>query len=123
MTKRQSGFFKTLAAWIVAFTLFGLLGGFAAAQSGYGPAVDQWSPTVVDACGGYGDCYNRIMWLINCESGGNPGAVSYNINPGTGMHDYGLLQISPIWGDIAYAGGVEQIYWTAAHLGTVWWAC
>ena len=90
---------------------------------GYSGAVEQWRPHVQDACGWDSGCEERIMWLIACESGGNPGAVSENVNPGTGMHDYGLVQISPIWGDVAYADGVTQIHWAAANLGSVWWAC
>ena len=93
----------------------------AAAQ--YNDAVNQWRPIVQDACGVGTWCETRIMQLIACESGGNPNAVSAAINPGTGMHDYGLLQISPIWGDIAYADGASQIYWAAPRLGSVWWAC
>lgn len=86
-------------------------------------AQSGWDPVVSDACGGDAGCVNRISWLIQCESGGNEGAVSAAINPGTGMYDYGLLQISPIWGDVAYADGATQIYWAAQNLGSVWWAC
>jgi hypothetical protein len=88
----------------------------------YSAAVCQWEPTVIDACGGYGACHDRIMWLINCESNGLENPVPHP-NP-EGGYDRGLLQIhDQTWGDIAWAGGAAQIYWAAPRLGIVWWAC
>ena len=100
----------------------GLLGLFVtiAPVMAYSEAVEQWRPAVESACGS-ADCVDRIMWLINCESEGNPGAWHPNPNGGS---DVGLLQINDAtWGSIAYADGVSQIEWTAAHLGSVWWSC
>jgi hypothetical protein len=86
----------------------------------YSPAVEQWRPAVESVCVDQG-CVDRIMWLISCESGGNPNATHPNPNGGT---DVGLLQINDLtWGSVAYADGATQIEWTAEHLGSVWWAC
>lgn len=101
----------------IAAVAFALIPGTGAA---YDPAVEQWRPHVEAACGSQ-DCTDRIMYLISCESGGNPEAWHPNPNGGS---DLGLLQINDAtWGDVAYADGVTQINWTAAHLGSVWWAC
>lgn len=89
----------------------------------YSPAVEQWRPTVDAACAVHGCSTDYLLGIIDCESGGVEHIQSAQINPGTGMYDYGLLQISPIWGDIAYADGASQIWWAAARLGSVWWAC
>src|SRR5580765_5289466 len=76
----------------------------------YAPAVEQWRPAVEAACADQG-CVDRIMWLISCESGGDPGA--WHPNP-YGGSDVGLLQINDAtWGSVAYADGVTQINWTA----------
>lgn len=92
----------------------------AAAQ--WDSAVEQWRPVVEEACSYHGCSTEYVLGLISCESGGNPDAVSERINPGTGTHDYGLLQVSTIWGG-QHMGPVEQIWWTAANLAVVWWAC
>jgi len=103
-----------------SIALMGLTLSGAAANAQYSSAVEQWRPYVEDACGDQG-CVDTIMWLIFCESRGDPTAVHPNPYGGT---DVGLLQINDAtWGSVAYADGVTQIYWTAAHLGSVWWAC
>lgn len=120
-----------LAFFFLVVTSVGLLpASEVTKQLGLGPEpaaayswqVEQWRPEVQAACGVGTYCEARIMYLISCESGGDPNAVSYHVNPGTGTHDYGLLQISTIWGG-QNMGPVEQIHWTAANLDTVWWAC
>lgn len=87
----------------------------------YSDAVEQWRPIVQEKCGGGTDCEARVMWLIACESVGDPGAAAYN--PVSGNMTLGLLQIDEQWGWVAYADGESQITWTVAHLGSVWWAC
>lgn len=105
---------KALAIGLAMFV------GLAHGALAYAPAVEQWRPAVESACGDSG-CVDSIMWLISCESGGDPGAWHPNPNGGS---DVGLLQINDAtWGSVAYADGVTQIQWTAAHLGSVWWAC
>lgn len=80
-----------------------------------------WEQHAAEACAVYGCDPGYLMSIIMCESGGDPGAAAYN--PSSGNMTLGLLQIDEMWGSIAYAGGVEQIWWAAAHLGSVWWAC
>lgn len=111
-------FRATITGAALALALAASTAGTAAA---YSSTVEQWRPTVQDACGGSAACEDRIMWLISCESGGNPAASVYN--PSSGNLTNGLLQIDEIWGSVSYADGATQIYWTAEHLGSVWWAC
>jgi hypothetical protein len=87
-----------------------------AAQGGGG-----WWPHVEEACAVHGCDPNYLHSILMCESNGDPGAAAYN--PSSGNMTLGLLQIDEMWGSIAYAGGVEQIWWAAAHLDDVWWAC
>lgn len=88
----------------------------------YSGAVEQWRPAVDEACAVHGCSTDYVLGIIACESGGDPNAVSYDINPGTGTHDYGLLQISTLWGG-QNMGPVEQIWFAAANLGDIYWAC
>lgn len=86
-------------------------------------AVSQWAPEVEAACAVHGCDPSYILGIIACESGGDPSAVSATINPGTGDYDYGLLQISTLWGGESM-GPIEQIWFAAAHAGKdIWWAC
>lgn len=106
---------------LIAIGLFLVTANVASAQ--YSPLVEQWRPTVEAACEQYGCSPDYLLGIIACESRGVDYIQSKQINPNTGMYDYGLLQISPIWGDIAYADGVSQIWWAAANLDQVWWKC
>jgi hypothetical protein len=87
-----------------------------ATQSGGG-----WWPHVEEACAVHGCDPNYLHAILMCESNGDPAAAAYN--PSSGNMTLGLLQIDEMWGSIAYAGGVEQIWWAAAHLGEVYWVC
>jgi soluble lytic murein transglycosylase-like protein len=110
----------SIVLWLtIAVTALALGVADVGAQAG----AESWRPAVAEACAVHGCSADYLLSIIACESGGDPNAVSYAINPGTGMHDYGLLQISPIWGDVAYADGVTQIWWAASHLGSVYWTC
>lgn len=103
-------------AILTAALMLGLTTGVASAQY-----VSQWAPTVEAACAVHGCDPGYLLNIIACESGGNPNA--WHANPYGGA-DVGLLQINDAtWGDVAYADGATQIWWAAAHLGTVWWAC
>lgn len=90
----------------------------------YEPAVEQWRGEVDAACAAYGCSTDYVLGVIACESGGDPDAVSNAINPGTGTHDYGLLQVSTLWGG-QDMGPIEQVWFGAQHLtaGDIMWSC
>jgi hypothetical protein len=91
----------------------------------YSAMVEQWRPAVDEACAVYGCSTDYILGVIDCESGGDPSAVSEIPNPENGTHDYGLLQVNDYLWDGSSMGPVEQIWFAAEHLtaGTIWWAC
>jgi soluble lytic murein transglycosylase-like protein len=86
--------------------------------SGYGGG---WEQHAIEACAVYGCDPNYLLSIAACESNFDETAAAYN--PSSGNMTLGLMQIDEMWGSIAYAGGVEQLWWAAAHLGEVWWAC
>jgi hypothetical protein len=83
-----------------------------------------WEQHAAEACAVYGCDPGYLMSIIMCESGGDPGAAAYN--PSSGNMTLGLLQIDELWGSIAYADGVSQIYWAAERLAAgqgYLWVC
>jgi soluble lytic murein transglycosylase-like protein len=109
----------------VAYLVAGLAALVLHAQpaAAYEPAVEQWRGAVDEACAANGCSTDYLLSIIACESGGDPNAVSVAINPGTGDHDYGLLQVSTIWGG-QDMGPVEQIWFASEHAGRdIWWVC
>jgi hypothetical protein len=62
--------------------------------------------------------------IAYCESNGDEGAAAYN--PSSGNMTLGLMQIDELWGSIAYAGGVEQLWWAAEKIAagqSYLWVC
>jgi soluble lytic murein transglycosylase-like protein len=121
VSKRTRNRVLSIVTWLaVAAAALGLNSAFAQ----YSDAVEQWRPAVAEACAFHGCSTDYILGVIDCESGGNPNAVSDTINPGTGTYDYGLLQISTIWGGQNMTPA-EQIWFAAEHLtaGDIWWQC
>lgn len=106
---------------VAAITALGLVQGVTAQD-----AVGQWESTVNEACAEAGCDPALMLSIIRCESGGDENAGPHP-NP-YGGSDWGLLQINDAtWGDIAYAGGVEQIWFAASLLaspgGSYNWTC
>lgn len=89
--------------------------------------AEAWRTTATAACAAYGCDPEFLLAILDCESGGDPYAVSNVPNPYTGSYTLGVMQIDPLWGDIAYAGGAAQIWWAAALLsqpgGWYHWTC
>lgn len=98
-------------AFLVALAAFTLT---ASAASAYGPLVEQWRPAASEACGHDQGCVERVLRVINCESGGDHGAVGPN-------GEVGILQVDPdYWG---YMGAVEQIHFFLNPPAGAWWVC
>lgn len=76
--------------------------------------ADGYDQVAIDACAYYGCSGAWLVSIMNCESGQNPDAWHPNPNGGS---DLGIMQINDqTWGSIAYAGPVDQIWWSAEKL-------
>lgn len=91
--------------------------GSAGAESGYEAAA-------YEACAQYGCSGDYLISIMNCESGQDPSA--WHANPYGGA-DVGIMQINDAThGSIAYAGPIEQIWWSAEQLAegkASMWSC
>lgn len=80
----------------------------------YSAGVEQWRSAVDAACAVYGCSTDYVLGVIDCESGGDPGAVGPN-------GELGILQVDPsLWGVM---GPVEQIDFFLDPPPGAWWVC
>lgn len=114
----------SVALW-VAIALIAFACGVTNAGA-HSAATESWRPTVTEACLSAGCDPEQMLAIIDCESNGLENPVPH-ANP-YGGYDRGLLMINDAtWGDVAYAGGVTQIWWAASLLaqpgGWYHWTC
>ncbi|MDQ3125180.1 MAG: transglycosylase SLT domain-containing protein [Pseudomonadota bacterium] len=86
----------------------------AAAHTGYEDAI-------YEACARHGCDGDQLIRVMQCESGGDPNAVSAYLNPMNGMHDIGLFQFNPdTWAE--FGGGDIWNPWEQIEVAASMWA-
>jgi hypothetical protein len=119
MKKRTANALFYLAVLISALWLNST---FAQGEDGVWTAED-WRGEASAACGGDIACTEYVLDVIQCESGGDPGAVSNIPNPENGTHDYGLLQVNDYLWDGSSMTPTEQIDFLLNPPPGAWWVC
>jgi soluble lytic murein transglycosylase-like protein len=103
--------------WFVSLMLTASSASVIAQASGYEAAA-------YEACAYYGCSGDYLVAIMNCESGQDPSA--WHPNPYGGA-DIGIMQINDAThGAIAYAGPIDQIWWSAEQLAegkASMWSC
>jgi hypothetical protein len=84
----------------------------------------EYEAEIEAACAYHGCDAAYVIAIMYCESGGDPNAVSAEVNKETGTHDLGLFQINYVyWGE---KGPIEQIWWAAEMIANgyaSYWEC
>lgn len=87
-------------------------------------AAQSYEDQIREACAYHGCDADYVIAIMYCESGGDPNAVSKEVNTETGTHDQGLFQINYVyWGWMTPS---EQIWWSAGMIANGYaymWAC